>query len=160
VLESVLLISCFAILLGGAIFKSAQFTEGDAMHWVLTVAVAGTVIGAMGLFAWMTVAEVRRAFTVARRRDGGVEHHRGATMTRSTWSPWRARQLERSVRLAERSLAGAGGPGRVVHNPMRTGAKRCAVVNAAEADSKTGKPEAPVIVVVNPMWRVARPPPV
>ena len=38
-LELVLLMTCFGVLLGGAIFKSAVFEQGNFFHWCLTVVV-------------------------------------------------------------------------------------------------------------------------
>ena len=61
VLESVLLVACIGVLLGGAIFQSAVFREGDAVHWIVTVIVSGILATTLGLFAWMLGAEVRPA---------------------------------------------------------------------------------------------------
>ena len=62
VLESVLLLTCFGVLLGGAVFKSAVFKTGDAMDWALTVVIFSVLLAAFGVFAWMIVQELRRAF--------------------------------------------------------------------------------------------------
>ena len=72
VLESVLLMTCFGVMLGGAIFKSAVFVPGDAFDWTLTVAILGLLLATMGMFAWMTLAEVRRAFAAAAVREAAA----------------------------------------------------------------------------------------
>ena len=73
VLESVLLVTCFGVLLGGAMFKSAVFEQGDFFHWSLTVMIFCMLLATMGMFGWMTAAEVRRAFAAAAVREAASE---------------------------------------------------------------------------------------
>ncbi len=89
VLESVLLITCFDVLLGGAVFKSAVFETGDAMDWTLTIVIFSVLLAAFGVFAWMIVQELRRAFAAAaiRAKEAHVKRARSeSAATRSAFN--------------------------------------------------------------------------
>ncbi len=68
-LESVLLVACFVVLLGGAVFASSYFEPGSAMAWVVTVvvvvAMAASSCGCGG-------GEMRRGLRAAGRREAAL----------------------------------------------------------------------------------------
>ena len=76
VLEYVLLITCFDVLLGGAVFKSAVFETGDAMDWTLTIVIFSVLLASFGVFAWMIEQELRRAFAAAAIRGKAARAQR------------------------------------------------------------------------------------
>ena len=53
-----------------------MFVDGDFFDWTLTVVIFTLLLLTMGMFAWMTVAEVRRAFAAAaiREREATPSH--------------------------------------------------------------------------------------
>lgn len=57
------------MLLGGAIFESAAYAPGDAMHWVVTVLVVAAIVASGGLFVYMLAGELRRGLRAAARRE-------------------------------------------------------------------------------------------
>ncbi len=77
VLETTLLCTSTAVLLGGIMFESSLLLPGSAAYVFLTVCVGGVTIGSLALFAAMVVIETRRT---CRRKP---EAQRGALLGES-----------------------------------------------------------------------------
>ena len=99
VLESVLLMVVFFVLLGGAIFQSAVAPRGSLFELGLTVAVVGMIGTSMGLFGWMTVAEVRRAMAGAAARARAAAAGLGTSMVLDAMNEERRRAQWRAFAL-------------------------------------------------------------
>lgn len=114
VLESLLLVTCFGVLLGGAIFKSAAFDVGGVLYWALTVPMFTMLLLTMLTFIWMTVAEVRRAFAAASIREALVEKRKSRLQLAADRAMGVMRsQLATTLRVArsasQSALNGGGG---------------------------------------------------
>lgn len=79
VLETTLLCTSTAVLLGGMMFGSSLLSPGSAAYTLLTVCVCGVTIGSVALFAVMVAVETRRT---CRRRPAAQQ--RGAAATSSS----------------------------------------------------------------------------
>ncbi len=60
VLETTLLCTSTAVLLGGMLFESSRLLPGSAAYVFLTVCVGGVMIGSVAVFAFMVAVETRR----------------------------------------------------------------------------------------------------
>ena len=72
VLETVLLASCVAVVLGGMMFGSARFPPGSPAYIALTVAVAAIIVASVCLFVWMLAKETRRTCGRGAPRGAGA----------------------------------------------------------------------------------------
>jgi hypothetical protein len=70
VLETTLLCTSTAVLLGGMMFGSSLLAPGSAVYTLLTVCVGGVTIGSVALFAVMVAVETRRT---CRRRPAAQQ---------------------------------------------------------------------------------------
>ncbi len=87
VLETVLLASCVAIILGGMIFESAQFPVGSGMYVALTIAVCGVMICSLLLFVWMLKVEVERTCKQSKGTSSAAAPKASSSAAKPTTSP-------------------------------------------------------------------------
>lgn len=109
-----LLVSCFGVLIGGAIFSSAQFSPDGAANWVVTVVVGMIIVVTLGLFAWMLGAEVRRAFKAAAAREHAQRFSDASELKRKE-----AASARQAASVARRGGGGGDGDGGVGATPAR-----------------------------------------
>ncbi len=83
--------TCFGVLLGGVILKSAVFQAGGAVDLVLTIALFGVIMVAFGVFAWMIVLEFRRAFAAAAIRKEAIRAQRSRAESAASRAAFRLR---------------------------------------------------------------------
>ncbi len=67
-----MLVACFAVLLGGAIFDSSYFPVGSAGEWAVTAFVLAAIASSACLFVWMLASELRRGLRAAALREVAV----------------------------------------------------------------------------------------
>ena len=159
VLESALLITCFFVLLVGAIFKSAVFEPGSAVERTFTFVIFAILMTTLLVFSWTVVSEFRRelAALAIREKESRTQRESAASVELRTAFKLRNR-VSLSVSRARRSLfsAASGSIGSMEWRSS-TGDVRPTVasdtlvpIHGPDAAGSTGS-EADAVITRNPM---------